>query len=254
MHYTKAVEHNPNSANAHHNAASVCQRLRRFGDAVRHYESALRIKPTHLEAASNLAVALLNDKRPREAVSACRRALDVEAERGGFNSEAFHHLNVALRLCGERAAAVEETWRQLALLDATFRRPPPVPPHRDELAPGESGARASPLSVVCVKWGALYGADYVNKLYRGVRRQLSIDLAPRFICFTDDPTDLLPEIEARSLPTCEWTGWWYKAYLFSAGSGLRGRVLYLDLDTVLTGPLAPLATYRGAPPVVAAWL
>ena len=28
----------------------------------------------------------------------------------GFNSEAFHHLNVALRLCGQRAAAVEETW------------------------------------------------------------------------------------------------------------------------------------------------
>ena len=46
--------------------------------------------------------------------------------------------------------------------------------------------------MVCVKWGALYGAEYVNKLYRGVRRQLSIDLAPRFICFTDDPTDLLP--------------------------------------------------------------
>ena len=83
MHYTAAVEHNPNSANAHHNAASVCQRLHRFDAAVRHYELALRIKPMHLEAASNLAVALLNDKRPREAASACRRALDIEAARGG---------------------------------------------------------------------------------------------------------------------------------------------------------------------------
>lgn len=246
MHYTAAVEHNPNSANAHHNAASVCQRLRRFDAAVRHYEAALRIKPTHLEAASNLAVALLNDKRPKEAVSACRHALNVEAERGGFNSEAFHHLNVALRLCGERAAAVEETWRQLAVLDATFRRPPAVPPRGDELARDDSGAHTAPLSVVCVKWGTLYGADYVNKLYSGVRRHLPADLAPRYICFTDDPTDLLPEIEARPLPTREWTGWWYKAYLFSTAAGLQGRILYLDLDTVLTGSLAPLATYQGA--------
>ena len=243
-----AIEHNPDSANAHHNAASVCQRLGRFKAAVHHYEAAMRIKPTHLEAASNLAVALLNDKRPKEAASACRHALDVEAERGGFNSEAFHHLNVALRLCGERAAAVEETWQQLAALDATFCRPPPVPPHGDELAGDNSGASTStsPLSVVCVKWGALYGADYVNKLYMGVRRHLPADLAPRFICFTDDPTDLLPEVEARPLPTREWTGWWYKAYLFSTAAGLQGRILYLDLDTVLTGSLAPLATYQGA--------
>jgi tetratricopeptide (TPR) repeat protein len=196
-HYRLAAELNPESANAHHNAASICQRLHRFDDAVRHYERALQIKPAHLEAASNLAVALLNNKQPKEAAGACRRALEIEASRGGFNSEAFHHLNVALRLCGERAAAVEETWRQLALLDPGFRRPPPVPAHVD----GPAGAASStPLTVVCVKWGELYGAEYVNKLARGVRpwdewalqQPLSADRAP---------SASLDHAEARAAPT-----------------------------------------------------
>ena len=31
---------------------------------------------------------------------------------------------------------------------------------------------AAPLTVVCVKWGTLYGAEYVNKLSGMVRRAL----------------------------------------------------------------------------------
>jgi hypothetical protein len=30
-----------------------------------------------------------------------------------------------------------------------------------------------------------------------------------------------------------WTGWWYKAFLFSEEARLKGRVLYIDLDTIL---------------------
>ena len=39
---------------------------------------------------------------------------------------------------------------------------------------------------------------------------------------------LLPDLTAE-----EWTGWWYKAYLFSPECGLSGPVMYLDLDTIL---------------------
>jgi hypothetical protein len=38
----------------------------------------------------------------------------------------------------------------------------------------------------------------------------------------------------RPLPVShDWSGWWYKAYLFSNEANLTGTVIYLDLDTVL---------------------
>ena len=46
----------------------------------------------------------------------------------------------------------------------------------------------SEILVVCVKYGTKYGADYVNKLFRGVKNNLN--LPHKFICFTDDPNEL----------------------------------------------------------------
>ena len=43
-----------------------------------------------------------------------------------------------------------------------------------------------PVNVLCFSWGTKYGAPYVNKLYRGVKRNMTIPF--RFICMTDDPT------------------------------------------------------------------
>ena len=39
-------------------------------------------------------------------------------------------------------------------------------------------------------------------------------------------------------------GWWNKIVLFAPGSGLRGRVLYIDLDTVVTASLEPVLSYN----------
>ena len=47
---------------------------------------------------------------------------------------------------------------------------------------------------------------------------------------------LLPDLSAEN-----WTGWWYKAYLFSQESGLSGPVIYLDLDTILCSSVDFLA-------------
>ena len=53
-------------------------------------------------------------------------------------------------------------------------------------------------------------------------------------------------MEARALPTATTLeAWWLKAFLFSRDANLRGRVLYLDLDTVVCGPLAALAAFDG---------
>ena len=40
------------------------------------------------------------------------------------------------------------------------------------------------IKVVCVKYGTKYGPEYVNKLYNGVKRNLS--LPHEFACFTED--------------------------------------------------------------------
>lgn len=89
------------------------------------------------------------------------------------------------------------------------------------------------------------GADYVNRLYDMVIRNLPDGYAGRFICFTDDPTGLHERIVAKSLPE-GLDGWWNKLYLFSPDAFEAGeRVLYLDLDTVIVNSLDDIAAYKG---------
>ena len=176
-----------------------------------------------------------------------------QAEAGdGLNSEAFHHLNVGLRLLGRRHDAIEETWEQICGLAAhstpgaprtPFHRPEPVP------SPASGTALGLPtpsLTVVCVKWGDKYSASYVNKLARAVRRSLRAGAVSAFVCFTDDAWGLDETVEPRPLPRHpEWQGWWFKAHIFSREAKLTGRLLFLDLDTVVVGSLEPLRAYCG---------
>ena len=269
--YELAIAANPLSHSAHHNVASVLQRLNRFERAIPHYEVALRLKPTLVETASNLAVAQLNARRPADAIATCRHAIALQAEvYKTMNLEASHHLNVALRLVGRKDEAIESTWSHIIHIAAAARaaaaasgdagtlgqevmgqevalRPPAL-----VLSDGPPSLAASPsaITVVCVKWGTLYGAEYANKLCRGVRRALGAAVVgAHFVCFTDDADGLDADIEARPLPLRreEWKGWWHKAHLFSRAAGLEGRVLYIDLDTVIidTYCMASLAAYDG---------
>ena len=264
-HYELARRANPLSASPHHNIASICQRLNRFVDAIPRYEAALRLKPTLVEAASNLAVAQLNAKRPSDAIASSRHAIQLQRDvDGSMNLEASHHLNVALRLVGRRDDAVQETWTHIEALAAAEKdsgsaksmangssRPAPLafppPPPAANASTAAAGMSAAALTVVCVKWGDLYGADYVNKLSRACRRQLGPGGVSSFVCFTEDASGLDADVEVKPLPSknAAWKGWWYKAHVFSATAGLRGRVLYLDLDTVIVGDMAALRTYDG---------
>lgn len=87
------------------------------------------------------------------------------------------------------------------------------------------------IQVVCVKWGDLYSADYVNKLYRGVARNTTLPF--RFTCYTEDPSGIIPEVRIQPF-IFDLPGWWNKLYLFSQQAALPGRIFYLDLDTVIT--------------------
>jgi len=74
----------------------------------------------------------------------------------------------------------------------------------------------------------------------------SLSLPHEFHCFTDDAADYAPGIIKRPLPQDGLRGWWNKIALFKQGLFPDGaRILYLDLDTVITGSLDEIAAYDG---------
>lgn len=83
------------------------------------------------------------------------------------------------------------------------------------------------LTVICVlKSGGVYDASWVEKLYRGVNKNLTVE--HQFGCISDVP------VYKRIVPKNDWPGWWAKISLFEPGI-IKGPTLYLDLDTVITG-------------------
>lgn len=110
------------------------------------------------------------------------------------------------------------------------------------------------VNVVCMKWGTLYGADYVNALYNGVQRHLS--LKHRFVCFTDDAQGIAKGVEIRPIPRLTLPDGkedlrWRKLTLFSNPlSDLAGPTLFLDLDLVIFGTLDGFFTLPGAVPII----
>lgn len=92
-------------------------------------------------------------------------------------------------------------------------------------------------NVICMKWGTRYSADDVNKLYSMVRRNLTKEF--RFVCFTDDRTGIVPEVECMDLPEIyvparNDVSPWRKLSMFTKNlGGLTGRALFLDLDLVI---------------------
>jgi hypothetical protein len=98
-----------------------------------------------------------------------------------------------------------------------------------------------PQTVICMKWGTRYPAGYVNRLFNMVKRNTNRPL--RFICFTDDPADIWPEVELRPLPDIELPEDmtrlpWRKVSLWQQRlEGIEGKVLFLDLDVLVTGSI-----------------
>lgn len=98
------------------------------------------------------------------------------------------------------------------------------------------------VNILCLKWGTYYGPEYVNRLYAGVKRNLSRPF--RFVCVTDDPAGLNDGIEAVpfSSPPANWPRTWPHIYaklsVFRDGfADLKGPTLFLDIDQIITGDL-----------------
>ncbi len=172
-------------------------------------------------------------------MSAIRPAAFLQAlEEDPECTAALYNLNTALRMVGRHNEAVAFSWRWIQERlahghgttfggthggthgGATTGSPTPIPtPIPIPNAIREEGVGGAGLfTVVCVRWGDKYGAEYVERLAAGVRRHLTT--GHRFVCYTDDVEALRGRdggVEARPLGTgCgEWRGWWHKAFLFS---------------------------------------
>ena len=113
------------------------------------------------------------------------------------------------------------------------------------------------VNVICMKWGTIYGPQYVNRLYGMTARQLSRPF--RFVCFTDDVVGLRDEIETVPLPDIRVDSPyenlpWKKLSVFGeAVGGLSGTTLFLDLDVVIVDSLDPLFDYTGDFCVIREW-
>ena len=67
----------------------------------------------------------------------------------------------------------------------------------------------------------------------------------RFVCFTDNPTDISLGVEIRPLPKDpKYQGWWWKPYVFKQGHFADGDTnLFIDLDMVIVGSIDKLVEY-----------
>ncbi|ARN56834.1 glycosyl transferase [Sedimentisphaera salicampi] len=103
-----------------------------------------------------------------------------------------------------------------------------------------------PVNIITLKWGNLYGYEYVNRLQKAVERNLSIK--HNFICFTDDKTGLnnsiqpypIPEIDLPPQPKV--TGW-RKLCLFRPDLPIEGICLFLDLDILILNSIDKFFDY-----------
>lgn len=99
------------------------------------------------------------------------------------------------------------------------------------------------VHIICLKVGQLYSSKYVNCLHRGIERNVSkVDFD--FTCFTDDFTGIDTEIACRSLPV-KLEGWWNKLWFFSNSLGITDRIVYMDLDSVIVGPIDKILQFDG---------
>ena len=96
-------------------------------------------------------------------------------------------------------------------------------------------------TVICMKWGTRYGADFVNRLEAAIQRNTNRET--QLVCLTDDPSGIQDNVRCEAIPDINLPDDlivtpWRKLVLWKDNLiGLSGDVLFLDLDLVITGNL-----------------
>lgn len=93
------------------------------------------------------------------------------------------------------------------------------------------------LTVACVlvRGHVAFTPEYVWRLHSMARRRIEREF--EFVCLTDQPKQMPKGVRPIEIkPPDGMKGWWAKIQLFKPGR-FGGRVLYLDLDTLLLDSL-----------------
>lgn len=242
--YRSIIEQHPTDFRAYFNCAQILASDElRLAEAYTLFAKVIELDESVIETYGSIAAVLIKQHRPREAVYYCETGLGKNPQ----NRTCLYNLNVSLRQLNSIYAAICRSWKALISID-------PLVIHNTEressIAQVPAQNRVAPTSigttVVCVKWGKKYGANYVNNLYHALMRHQPSDERCRtnkMVCFTDDTTGIDPAVvcEPFAVSTAKWHGWWLKAQVFARHPQLTGWLLYIDLDTVISSPLDFLA-------------
>lgn len=99
-----------------------------------------------------------------------------------------------------------------------------------------------------MKWGDRYDYNYVNNLYTSIKKHTRNET--QLLCFTDDRKHIFKEVLCKPLPKIDipnelsktpWRKlsiWRYPLY------NLKGDILFLDLDLVITNNLDKFFSYK----------
>jgi len=98
-----------------------------------------------------------------------------------------------------------------------------------------------PVNIICMKWGDKFPADYVNRLYAMISRNIGLEFT--LTCFTENSEGIRPEVSIQPLPELNLPpglperGWRKLTVLAKNFGGLKGQVLFLDLDVVIVNSI-----------------
>mmetsp|Transcript_24721 Transcript_24721/g.32274 ORF Transcript_24721/g.32274 Transcript_24721/m.32274 type:complete len:409 (-) Transcript_24721:59-1285(-) len=254
--FLKILEGDQENVKVHFDLASCYSKSKMYSSAVQHFSKAFSLSGCiQVECLTNIAGIYIKLGDPSSALEHCEQALcclgslcdgnRVEEEVGPL---AMYNLNVALRQLGRQEEAVRASWAVVMHADASqggknLGWSPVTQEHSATTAKS-----LETICVVCVKWGVKYGPEYVNNLFAAIKRHMPPGPIVQYVCFTDDATGIVSDSSIEILPlpdSLDWSGWWWKAYLFSPTCPLKGRVWYFDLDTVIIRSLEPLLSYKG---------
>lgn len=101
----------------------------------------------------------------------------------------------------------------------------------------------SVATVICLKWGTKYTSEQVNRLFRSVAKNSTVDVD--YACLTDDPDGLDENIEVIDIDQfVETERFWGKVWLFDNKVFNDSKYVLLDIDTVILGNIDELLQFE----------
>ena len=188
--YTEALKLEPTFLYALLNLGLVLAGEKKLDESLALFQKACDTSPSSPDAWAQAAAVLSKLKRFEDSITYSQTALKLDP----WNVEAHCNLNVALRCAGKQRAAVLRVWNLIDPENKFKQRT--VENQKYSLEPPEH------VSVICVKYGNKYDAEYVNKLQRAVERHLSTPHT--FFCLTEDIQGLSKKVGPPQISGVLW--------------------------------------------------